>query len=293
MSPLDLVRLPALMKGSQGSPEIMIALVDGPVALNHSDLSAASIRELPGKRGACSLADSPACAHGTFVAGILCARRGSAAPAICPACTLLLRPIFAESQSGNGRMPSATAEQLASAIFDCVEAGARIVNLSLALVQPSLTGKRRLEEALSHAANRGVIVVAAAGNQGMVGGSSITSHPWVIPIAACNLRGTPLSESNLGNSIGRRGLSAPGEGVTSLGTNGEPVTFGGTSAAAPFVTGAVALLWSRFPDASASSIQMAVTQVGTARRGTISPPLLDAWAAYETLASARGRRRVA
>jgi hypothetical protein len=77
--------------------------------------------------------------------------------------------------------------------------------------------------------------VAAAGNQGMVGSSTITSHSWVIPVAACNGQGWPLRESNLGGSIGRRGLSAPGENVTSLGTNGKPRTFGGTSAAAPFV----------------------------------------------------------
>jgi hypothetical protein len=44
-----------------------------------------------------------------------------------------------------------------------------------------------------------------------------------------------MRESNLGGSIGRRGLGAPGDGVTSLGTGGEPLTLGGTSVAAPFV----------------------------------------------------------
>ena len=39
---------------------------------------------------------------------------------------------------------------------------------------------------MNHAAHRGVITVAAAGNQGTVGSSAITRHPWVIPVAACD-----------------------------------------------------------------------------------------------------------
>src|SRR5271157_4701638 len=287
MTPVHLVRLPELMKRGQGRPEIMIALIDGPVVLDHPDLAGSTIREIPGKlKGTCTRAGSVACTHGTFVAGILSARRDSMAPAICPGCTLLLRPIFAETTKGNGQMPSATPEELAQALVDSVNAGARVINLSSALVRPSPKGESKLQEAFNYAAQRGAITVAAAGNQGMVGSSAITRHPWVIPVAACDPQGKPLSESNLGSSIGRRGLSAPGENVTSLGTNGKPQTFGGTSAAAPFVTGAIALLWSEFPSATAAQIKLAVTQAGTPRRGTIAPPVLDAWAAYQAVASA-------
>jgi len=42
--------------------------------------------------------------------------------------------------------------------------------------------------------------------------------------------------------------------VTSLGSEGRPLTLGGTSVATPFVTGAIALLWSEFPAASAAQI---------------------------------------
>jgi len=133
--------------------------------------------------------------------------------------------------------------------------------------------------------------VAAAGNQGTVGSSAITRHAWVIPVAACDTEGNPLNESNLGRSIGRRGLSAPGANVTSLGTNGKPQTLGGTSAAAPFVTGAIGLLWSEFPAAPATQVKLAVTQAGMPRRGTIAPPVLDAWAAYQVMASANSGRR--
>ncbi len=116
MSSLDLVQLPDLMKRGQGRPEIAVALIDGPVVLDHPDLAGSTIREIPGKlKGTCTRADTVACTHGTFVAGMLSARRGSVAPAICPGCTLLLRPIFAETVNGNGHMPSATPEELADA----------------------------------------------------------------------------------------------------------------------------------------------------------------------------------
>ena len=91
MSSVDVVRLRDLMRLGEGSPEVTVALIDGPVALDHPDLGAANIRQISGKlKGSCTLADSLACTHGTFVAGILSARRGSVAPAICPGCTLLL-----------------------------------------------------------------------------------------------------------------------------------------------------------------------------------------------------------
>ena len=287
MSPLQLVQLVRLMEKTRGRPEIAIALIDGPVATDHPELADAAIRQIPAKlKGTCSRADTVACIHGTMVAGILSARRGSAAPAICPECTLLVRPIFAET-GGNGRIPNATPEELAEAIVDSVDAGARVINLSSALAQPSSKGEKKLEEALNHAAQRGVITVAAAGNQSMVGSSAITRHPWVIPVAACNIRGRPLSESNFGGSIGRWGLSAPGENVMSLGANGKTQTFGGTSAAAPFVTGAIALLWSEFPDASAAEVKLAITRCGREPRNALVPALLDAGAAHQVMVAAR------
>jgi subtilisin family serine protease len=78
-------------------------------------------------------------------------------------------------------------------------------------------------------------------------------------------------------------LSAPGDAVTSLGADGESLTLGGTSVAAPFVAGTVALLWSLFPDATATAMKVALTLVYPYRRATIVPPLLDAWTAYQVM----------
>lgn len=290
MSPLDLVHLTQLMAITVGRPEIIIGLIDGPVALTHPDLASERVRELGGERGgSCAQNGSLACRHGTFVAGVLFARRGSAAPSLCPGCTFLIHPIFSETIPGGEETPSATPQELAGAILEVIGAGARLINLSAALLQTSLTNERELEEALGYAAERGVIIVAASGNQGTLGGSAMTRHPWVIPVAACDIQGRLTGESNLGIEIGRRGLSAPGDDITSLGTNTKTLNLGGTSVAAPFVTGAVALLWSAFPDATAAEVKWAVLhQASVSRRNSVSPPLLNAWGAYQAMAKSYG-----
>lgn len=286
-----MVGLPSLMKRTEGRPGILVALIDGPVALDLPDLSPRHVRELPGGLGGtCTRADTAACSHGTFVAAILFGRRGSAAPGICPGCTLLLRPIFAEGANHQLKMPTATPAELADAIVDTVDAGAHVINLSSALIRSTPRGEARLNGALDYAAHRGGLIVAAAGNQGMVGSSVITRHPWVIPVVACDAKGWPVGESNLGSSIGRRGLSAPGEDIDSFGPDGKPRRSGGTSAAAPFVTGAIALLWSEFPEATASEVRLALT--GPARNAIV-PPLMDAWLAYQVMVRASAARRKA
>jgi subtilisin family serine protease len=270
-----------------GSREIVVGLIDGPVAVDHPDFSAENVRAIKGKWDRADGGSmSAARAHGTFVAGILSAKRGSVAPAICPGCTLLVRPIFLETPSpSNPEIFNATPAELAAAIVECVDAGVSAINLSVAIARPTPNRERVLEQALNHAADQRTIIVAAAGNQGVVGSSSITRHPWVTPVAACDFRGRPMASSNLSGSIGCRGILAPGEAITSLGSDTRSLTWGGTSAAAPFVTGAIALLWSAFPEATALQVRRAIRQAASSRRTNIVPPLLNAWAAYQNLAA--------
>jgi len=286
-SPLDLVRLPSLMAVTSGRPEVRIGLIDGPVAIGHPDLANENLRAISGGTGgACVRTNSAACQHGTFVAGILSARRSSPAPGICPQCILLVRSIFPETSQSCWQLPVASPEILATAVYECVEAGARILNLSVALAQTRPEGERQVEAALDHAARRGVLVVAAAGNEGSIGSSAITRHPGTIPVVAYDAQARPISQSNLGASIGRQGLGAPGEQVTSVGAGGRPITLNGTSVAAPFVSGALALLWSAFPSATAARIRAAIMKSGAGRRASVVPPLLDAWKAYQAMSLA-------
>ena len=288
---LDLVGLTPLMEITNGSPEVAIGLIDGPVSTDHADLALSNVKDIRSSRAvACSHAGSVACMHGTYVAGILIAGRASEAPAICPGCALLVRPIFLEATTGIDD-PRADLAELAEALTDCTDARVRVVNVSAALAQPWIKDDRALTEALDHAARRGVIVVVAAGNQGTLGSTAITRHPWVIPVVSYDEHGRPQNHSNIGRSIGRSGLGAPGVEITSVGADGWPLTSSGTSAAAPFVTGAVALLCSAFPDASGNEIKSALLEVRTRRRSTVVPPLMDAWSAHQVLRGTRRMRR--
>lgn len=281
MDPSDVVGLRPLMARTEGRAEITVSVIDGPAWLEHPAFSGQRIRHIESVLpAACRQLDSLACVHGTLVMGMLAAKRGSGALALCPGCSFIMRPIFPEDIPSKDLMPISTPRDLAAAIADSVSAGANVINLSASLAEPSSQVDRHLEDVLDYAAQRGVLVVAAAGNQGTVGSSAITRHPWVIPVASCDLNGRPTNESNLGTSIGQRGLAAPGENITSIASDGKSGKFSGTSAATPFVTGTIALLWSEFPRATATQIKLAVTRSGNGGRRTIVPPLLNAHAAY-------------
>jgi subtilisin family serine protease len=279
VDPLALVGLPRLMALTRGQRSMKVGLIDGPVRGTHPDFAGARLEFLHTQDVSHAAQNDAACLHATSVAGILVARRGSVAPAICPDATLLIRPIFSLASHPAGAVAP---DELASAIVETVDAGARILNLSLALAPTTATAGRQLQEALNYAFYGGLIVVAAAGNQGTIGSSVITRHPSVIPVVAYDLQAHPALGSNLGHSIGQRGVGAPGEGVTSLGADGGSRRFGGTSAAAAIVTGAIALLWSEFPGAAGVDLRYAVTK-STSRRVSVIPPLLNAWAAFEML----------
>lgn len=289
-TPWALVNLRPLMERVMGSPEVVIGLIDGPVRTDHPDLTRESIQAVQSRGVACTDRRSAACFHGTFVAGILSANREAAGPGICPGCTLVVRPIFSEAGPTPHRLPAARPGDLSTAILDCIRAGARVLNVSAALLHASPEEHRDLQEVLDHACRRGVVVVAAAGNQALIGGSAITRHPWVVPVVGYDLTGCLTTQSNLGAAIGTQGLGGPGEGVTSLSSTGGSVTSGGTSVAAPFITGAFGLLLTAFPRATGADVRSAMTQSTVSRSRTIVPPLLDAWAAYRALSTAQRRR---
>ncbi|MEO5734327.1 MAG: S8 family serine peptidase [Rubrivivax sp.] len=284
MQSLELVRLSRLMQQTSGSESVVVGLIDGPVLTGHPDLEGTGIDTLSGA-ASCLRPNSVACLHGTFVAGILHARRGSTAPALCPGCRLLVRPIFVEDDRAG--FPSCEPEDLALAMVDCIRAGARLLNLSVGLLQARPSAVRVLEAALNLAARQSVLVLAAAGNQGMVGASALARHPAVLPVAASTANGTIASLSNLGHSVGRRGLAAPGDSIESLAPDGGTRRFGGTSAATPFVTGTAALLWSLYPEASVARIRHSLVHAARAARTSIAPPLLDAQAAWDALKASR------
>jgi subtilisin family serine protease len=278
----ELVRLPPLIDRTSGSADVVVGVIDGPVDVTHPDLAGARLGTAgcPTTAAGCDVRTSLACRHGTFITGMFAAGPQSAAPGMCPGCPVILRPIFCEA--GPGRTcPVTTPADLAAAIADTVDAGAGVINLSVG-VDAATSVRDDLPQALDYAAARGVLVVTAAGNQGHVGPVPMMSHPWPVPVAACDLRGRPLRLTNTGIAIGRTGLLAPGDDVFGLAPNGAHQRLTGTSTAVPFVSATAALLWSLQPSLSAARVRAALLQP-TVRRHSIIPPLLDAVASARAL----------
>jgi subtilisin family serine protease len=275
MDVLSQLKLEPLMAKSTGEG-ISVGLIDGPIDLNHEGLATSHIRTTKNSEvAACKKADNVACMHGTFVTGILTGGRGSNVPALCPDCEIILRPIFAEESSGQLELPSSTPDELAQAIVDCIKAGANIINLSVGLSTTPLTRFPQMQEAYDYAIQKGVPIVAAAGNQGQMGYFSILDNPWVIPVVGCDLDGIPDAFSNISRSIAKYGLMAPGMNVKSILAGGGFKRLSGSSFAAPFVVGTMALLWSIYKDATPQ--QLVISTRGVSRTfAKVFPPLCDA-----------------
>lgn len=273
---LALVKLTHLMEVCSGDPSISVGIIDGPIDLTHPAFSDSSIRTVkPNLLLACQDAQSEACSHGTGIGGILCARRGFPAPAICPSCTFLFYPIFPEHPQGLSDLALATPVELARAIVETVDSGAKIINLSLGVIPTDTSTYRELDEACDYAAQRGVILVAAAGNQGRIGFLPLLNRPWVIPVASCDRNGRITPESNVGPRIGKSGLCAPGVDILTSIPGSQYGSISGTSAAAAFVTGGIALLWSEYPEMSALEMRAVVLQSARREHRSIVPPLFD------------------
>ncbi len=157
MRALELVTLPVLMERSRGRQEVMIGLLDGPVATAHPDLCSQKIEAISGR----TQEPMPA-ARGSY-AGTGPSWQGSwwrgevrRPPAICPNCTLLVRPMFndAGAEAEGGYSPSATPVELADAVVECVDAGAQVLNSSAAVADSSIRHERELDDALEYAGKR-------------------------------------------------------------------------------------------------------------------------------------------
>jgi subtilisin family serine protease len=286
MDALRQTRLDMVMRLSTGNPNLTIGLVDGPVDFSHPAFQGAKIRTIRNSQlTACKNASNIACSHGTFIAGILCSKRGLAAPAICPGCEVILNPIFQrryDQRINNvNTVPSTTPDELSNAIVETIDAGAHIINLSLGLSTSSLVVYDSLQQTYDYALRKGVIIVVAAGNQGHIGNTSIIGHRWLIPVSSCDESGRLDPMSNFGPSLARKGLMAPGVNINSTYPEGRYARMSGTSFAAPFVTGGIALLLSLFKNNTPESIIYSV--INASRDRSISPPLFNAEAAFNAL----------
>ena len=193
--------------------------------------------------------------HGTFVAGIIGARRNSAAThGVAFQSTILA--LRADTPGSCATSCTFSSTDVAAAIDFAVANGARVINLSLGGASSAI-----INTALTNAAAAGVIFVAAAGNEG--DSNPIFPAQFAANAAALGL-GIAAGASDVGNVIAgfsnRAGntatafLVAPGVAVVSTNLGGGTGAGSGTSFATPHISGAIAVLLQRFPGLTAAQV---------------------------------------
>ncbi|MET0602170.1 MAG: S8 family peptidase, partial [Baekduia sp.] len=217
--------------------------------------------------------------HGTHVAGIVGARGGNGIGGAGVAWQARLMTIRVLDDQARG-----TTAAVAAGIRYAVDNGARIVNLSLA----GPTSTPDLQDAVRYARVHGVLIVAAAGNDGADLSTSPTypaayGEDNVLGIAATTRDGGLSSVSDYGPGAD---IAAPGEQILSTSAGGGYEWRTGTSMAAPAVAGALVLLAAARPDLDGDHLRDALLagvrhtglpvsagalDIGAALRGVIAP----------------------
>lgn len=237
-------------KGLQGRG-VRLALLDTGVDYLHEDLKG---RILKGKdliEGGPFRLDT----HGTALAGIVVARCGNGRGicGVAPEAELLAvrvcRPV------AKGRLAAMTTTFVLSQGLDyAVSQRVRAVNLSLGGPRDPL-----VEELVREAFRKGTVIVAAAGDRGL---RSYPPYPAALPeviaVAAVDPRGEAYSQGVRGDFID---LSAPGVDIISTSPGDGYGFFHGTSMAAAFVSGAVALLLQLHPELGPAEVLKALQRM--------------------------------
>ena len=274
---LSAVGAPAAWPQTRGQG-VTVAVLDTGVDASVPDLAGTVTAGPDETLGADPAGYQPPHLHGTYIASLIAGHGSGAWPlagviGIAPAATILsVRVILDDSEPGFGSFANEPASDNAvgSGIRYAVQHGAGVINMSLGSVSPT----ENLRTALGYAAAHGVVVVAAAGNdggaqQGYTPFSYPAGFPGVIAVAAVSLNGDRAGFSDDNSSVV---LSAPGLNVIGAGPGDSYLEADGTSPASAEVAGVAALIRARYPRLSPVQVEQAMTSSATHRpRGGYSP----------------------
>lgn len=184
--------------------------------------------------------------HGTHVAGTIAAYdNNEGVVGVYPGVDMHIVKIF----NDNGQWTYAS--DLIDAITQCQDAGSNVVNMSLGGGSSSTTERN----AMQSFTDAGMLLVAAAGNDGNSAKSYPASYDAVMSVAAVDSNENRASYSQYNDQVE---IAAPGSAVQSTYPTNTYASLSGTSMATPHVAGGAALVWSYFPQCSNNQIRSAL-----------------------------------
>jgi subtilisin family serine protease len=251
------VRMPQAWDDSTGSAQVTIAILDTGVDSATPDLQGAFV---PGYDFVNNDTDpSDDHGHGTMAAGVAAARGNNAIgiAGYCWSCSIM--PVKVMGADGSGLQST-----VASGIVWATDHGARVISMSLYGGAYST-----LASAVQYAHSKGVVLVAAAGNNGSSGQTYPAAYPEVLGAAGTNPDDTLNTSSNYGSWVK---LAAPWcNYATSMRQSDGSyryAAFCGTSSATPALAGVAALVFSYDPTASNAAVEHALESTGVAVVGS-------------------------
>jgi subtilisin family serine protease len=202
--------------------------------------------------------------HGTYIASLIAGHgsgpgRADGVIGVAPAAHVLaVRVLLEQSEPGFLLFNENTHfnDTIAKGIRYAVAHGVGVINMSLGEPNPTQDDIAAIGAAISH----GVVVVAAAGNDGTQKGrftpySYPASVPGVISVAAVTVNGRHAFFSDHNASVV---VSAPGVGVVGAGPGGEYLDGDGTSQASALVSGVAALIRAKYPGLQPELVAQAI-----------------------------------
>ena len=184
--------------------------------------------------------------HGTHVAGTIAAYdNNEGVVGVYPSVNMHIVKIFNDSGQWT------YASDLIDAITQCQDAGSNVVNMSLGGGSSSTTERN----AMQSFTDAGMLLVAAAGNDGNSAKSYPASYDAVMSVAAVDSSENRASYSQYNDQVE---IAAPGSAVQSTYPTNTYASLSGTSMATPHVAGGAALVWSYFPQCSNNQIRSAL-----------------------------------
>ena len=241
----------ARAKGYTGKG-VTIAVIDGPVDTSNPALKGANITD----KSRCTIQDSPeGVRHATEMAIILV----SPITGVAPDATLYNYQSTTDGTISKGSCESNgdRLNTIAALINQAVEDGAQFISISQSVSEVSF----ELKWAITNAITKGVIIVAAAGNEAVKDDiTALGRYSGVVGVSAINSDGTFASYSSWGDGVVTAAFGGP---YTTYDVNtGEPVTVHGTSISTPLVAGMLALARQKWPDATTNQILQLLVHTG-------------------------------
>jgi len=220
---------------------VIVASLDTGVDVDHLDLAANIIDGWNFVDNNDNITDFDG--HGTMVAGIVAAIANNSIGITGVAPEVSIMPLKVVSESG------VSWTDVTSAIRYAADNGAKVISMSLGGGYSKLSSA--MEAAIDYAYQRGCVLVAAAGNNDSSELFYPAAYEQVIAVSAIDEDDQKASFSNYGNYID---FCAPGVNVLTTWKDGTYAYGNGTSFAAPFVTGVVAVMLSKYPSLSNENI---------------------------------------